>query len=66
MQNADTASVVSSHLEALELDSTIAGSEVQAIDLAPENATEVYNQYNFEHYYDDKLPITNFREQVLF
>ena len=57
-------SVISSHLEALELDSTIAGTEVLPTDLAPENATQVYGVYNFNHKYDDRLPISRFKEQV--
>ncbi|KAL4238351.1 ATP-dependent RNA helicase tdrd9 [Mactra antiquata] len=61
----DTLSVASSRLEALELDSTIAGSEVLPSELAPENATHVYGQYNFRHRYDERLPITKFKDQVL-
>jgi hypothetical protein len=57
-------SMVSSHLEALELDSTIAGTEVLPSDLAPENATQVYGVYNFNHRYDDRLPISRCKEQV--
>ncbi|XP_060606288.1 ATP-dependent RNA helicase TDRD9-like isoform X2 [Ruditapes philippinarum] len=58
-------SMVSSHLEALELDSTIAGTEVLPSDLAPENATQVYGVYNFNHRYDDRLPISRCKEQVV-
>ncbi|WAR19603.1 TDRD9-like protein [Mya arenaria] len=65
MMSYDTMSVVSTHLEDLELD-TIAGSDLHTKpgDLAPENANHVYGSYNFTHAYDQRLPITKFKEQV--
>lgn len=57
-------SVASSRLETLELDSTVAGSEVLPLELAPENATQVYEMYNFNHRYDERLPITKCKDQV--
>ena len=59
----DAHSVVSSHLEALELDSSVGGTTLP-VDLAPENATAVYSQYNFSHNYDARLPISNFKDMV--
>ena len=65
LKSCDMMSVMSSHLEDLELDSTIVGSELQTPhDLAPENANQVYGAYNFAHAYDDRLPITKFKEKV--
>ena len=55
--------MVSSHLEALELDSSVGGTTLP-VDLAPENATAVYSQYNFSHNYDARLPISNFKDMV--
>lgn len=62
----ETLSTVSTRLEELEFDSTIAGTEVQPADLAPENANLVYGVYDFTQNYDDRLPISRFREQVQF
>ena len=52
-------------METLDLD-TLADSEVTAADLAPENANEVYKQYDFTPKFDEKLPITRFKQQVRF
>ena len=60
----DIQSEVSSHLEALELDSSI-GASALPTDLAPANATEIYNQYDFTHKHDAKLPIISYKEQVI-
>lgn len=60
----DTISAVSTRLEELERDSTLAGTEVQPADCAPENANHIYGVYDFSQNYDDKLPIFRFREQV--
>ena len=60
----DIQSEVSSHLDALELDSSV-GASALPTDLAPANATEIYNQYDFSHKHDNKLPIINYKEQVL-
>jgi hypothetical protein len=51
------------NLEGLELESTIAGT-VTAGDLAPEGATAVYDNYDFQPQYDPKLPITNKHDEV--
>ena len=57
----DGVSMVSTCLEALELDSTLAGTDIPH---TPEKANQVYGEYDFSRSYDDKLPISKFREQV--
>ncbi|XP_052105936.1 ATP-dependent RNA helicase TDRD9-like [Mytilus californianus] len=52
-------------MEHLDLESIVSGSVAVPDDLVPENATDVYNSYNFDHRYDQKLPITQYRDQVL-
>lgn len=51
-------------MEHLDLESIVSGSVAVPDDLVPENATDVYNSYNFDHRYDQKLPITQYRDQV--
>lgn len=51
-------------MEHLDLESIVSGSVAVPDDLVPENATDVYNSYNFDHRYDPKLPITQYRDQV--
>ncbi|KAL3874648.1 hypothetical protein ACJMK2_037630 [Sinanodonta woodiana] len=52
-------------LESLEVDSSVAGGIAMPTDLIPENATEVYRQYDFSHAYDGKLPISHFKDEVV-
>ncbi|VDH95761.1 ATP-dependent RNA helicase TDRD9 [Mytilus galloprovincialis] len=56
---------LSGKMEHLDLESIVSGSVAVPDDLVPENATDVYNSYNFDHRYDQKLPITQYRDQVL-
>ncbi|XP_071078923.1 ATP-dependent RNA helicase TDRD9-like isoform X1 [Haliotis cracherodii] len=56
---------VAGRLEQLELDSTVAGSVGMPDDLVPPGAVEVYDNYQFAHTYDKKLPITYHKEQLL-
>lgn len=54
---------VTSQLEQLELESTVAASS--AAEFAPAGGTVVYDNYSFEHKYDPKLPITQTRDEVI-
>ncbi|XP_064600454.1 ATP-dependent RNA helicase TDRD9-like isoform X1 [Liolophura sinensis] len=53
-------------LSQLELDSTIAGGVGRPDDLIPENAMDVYNNYDFTINYDNSaMPITQFKDQII-
>ena len=63
----ETTSMLSSHLDALEIDSTIAGTDTTIpAEFIPANATDVYNNYSFASKYDKKLPIFDFKDKVFF
>ena len=62
-QNKDAGLAVA--MEHLDLESIATGSVAVPDDLVPENATDVYNNYNFNHRYEHNLPITKFRDQVI-
>ena len=55
-------------MEALEVESLISGitSVTLPEGLTEAEAKEVYNNYNFQHQYDEKLSITKYGEQVRF
>ena len=63
LDNFDVASVTGS-MDQLELDSVTSGAVIVPDDLVPPNANDVYNNYSFAHEYDEKLPITPFRQRV--
>lgn len=64
-QNDNDVAGLGGKMEHLDLESIVSGSVAVPEDLVPENATDVYSHYDFNHIYDSKLPITQFKEQVL-
>lgn len=62
----DSLTSVVNSLEQIDLESTVAGCVALSEDFVPDGATEVYTNYNFQHQYDLKLPITQRREEVIF
>ena len=54
---------LTNQLDHLDLDSTAAADVCVVV---PDNAVEVYNNYNFAVNYDPSLPITKMRKKVCF
>ncbi|XP_056021255.1 ATP-dependent RNA helicase TDRD9-like isoform X2 [Ostrea edulis] len=58
-------SAVTNDLEHLDLDSIATSTVAIPHDLVPSNATDVYRNYNFEHSYENNLPIADHRDEVV-
>jgi hypothetical protein len=57
-------SAVNNDLEHLDLDSIATSTVAVPHDLVPSNAMDVYRNYNFEHNYENNLPIADHRDEV--
>ena len=65
-ETASTAGSVFGELDQLETASSVAESVATELPqgMTPQQAVEVYKNYNFEHKYDANLAITPYRQQV--
>ena len=62
----DQLSTVTGGLDRLEVDSTMTGisSTILPEGMTEDAAVQVYNNYNFQHQYDENMTITKYREEV--
>ena len=63
-QQQNHTSSVTNDLEHLDLDSIATSTVAIPHDLVPSNAMDVYRNYNFEHNYENNLPIADHRDEV--
>ncbi|XP_060080350.1 ATP-dependent RNA helicase TDRD9-like, partial [Ylistrum balloti] len=56
---------VTERMSEIDLDSICTSAVAMPDDLVPSNAMDVYQNYQFQHSYDKKLPITRHQQQVI-